>query len=783
MITIYCDTLCTQQTGFDENVWCVQAISDYIPLRQRLRQALLDLDHDFTAYVRSRIVLAWLDDMRDYDNAVVKWVQLSPREQFREGYGFPPPADLEETAVVHLLDLPLKWENWAADDPGGWILSQVLDVVWQPVTPYKRHLADLAAWAALKGDVPPMLTRLVQSRLAQWKGQDSRYALFQKMPLRSAGELVLLRSWLDRYPATCSLRQGLETIPAEDCSQQVNAARAVLEQHAVELKQFWDMWLATSKPEDMPAAVRKMTGLLDAEFDTFHEWAKRNPRLLTTTLLDQARIVFAQSSRAQTVVRRLERLVPPPIPPTPADDWPVEKWLQWVTADYMPYFAWVIRNDQDRSDQTDLARRFAAWLASHYADMVFVKDTPLVIRHQRIIQDWFEANPGGVAFWFIVDGLTWWQATRLVDICSDQAIGVQVFEPALSALPSVTCVSKKVMALGFLDPKIQDQSVVSLLTNRMADLGRPATIVSQPKQLSQHIAEGLKPGIYVLLYNALDTQNHESRSFTDDKSVSGHLELLAECMQEGLEQAQSQGVEAAIFVSSDHGSTLLPQQTRVLTVPRFAQVLDDPEESDEELQPKAKKSYAGTRTCSVRNLPEGDSVASLEEDWHILRRVDLTLSEDYLIPKGYEAVGQKPRGWTHGGATPEETVVAFIQLQQAPSQLVEPVVRFTGQLGARANSALQFEIVNPNPVPLCEVRLTLPSWSQTLPWPRIKPQSTSSKAAVTAPPATTAAGTQKVAWILAFKDRGRSYQFEGVAEVPIRRLQVSAIDDMFGEMR
>jgi hypothetical protein len=784
MITIYCDTSCTQQTGFDLNVWCVQAISEYIPLRQRLRRALSDWEHDFTVYVRDRMVLTWLDDMRDYDSTLVKWVQLSPREQFRDEYGFPPPVDLEETAVVQLLELSLVRENWAADDPCGWILSQVLGPVWQPAVLHKRHFAELAAWAATNGDVPVMLTRLVQSRLVQWEAQDSRYGLFREQTLRSAGQMVLLRSWLDRYPTTCSLRQQLEKVPIEDCSQYVDAARSVLGQHTADLKHFWTMWLSISAPEDMPAAVRKMTGVLDAELDTFNEWAKRNPNLLTTALLDQVRLLFKPLARSQALLRRLEQSVPPPMPTTPEENWPVGEWLQWATSEYMPYFAWVIRNNQDRGQQMHLAGRFAAWLASQYGNLVFVKDTPLIIRHRQAIQNWTEANPDSVVFWFIIDGLTWWQAGRLVDICSDQELGIETFEPALSALPSVTCVSKKVLALGYLDPQIEKESVASLLVKQLTALGHTTTIVSQPEQLGQYIADGLKPGIYVLLYNALDAHNHDSRGFTDDQSVAGYLDLLVHYMQEGLDQAQNQGMKAAVFVSSDHGSTLLPPQPKVLPVPRFAQALNDPEDVDEEPQTKTKKTaYGRTRTCSVPALPEGDAAAVLEDDWHILRRADLTLSEDFLIPKGYQAVGQKPRGWTHGGATPEETVVAFIQLQHAPSQLVEPVIRFTGQLGTRTNSSLQFEIVNPNSVPLCEVRLALPGWAHTLQWSKVKPQSTSSKVAVTAPPATSSALTQKIEWVLSFQDRGHSYQFAGVIGVPIRRLQVSAVDDLFGEMK
>jgi hypothetical protein len=89
MITICCDFNQLQKVSPSEYVGVASQIQDYIPLRQCLRRAL-DSEQDYTVYVHLPILAHWLRDLRDYGPDVVRWEEISLREQFRERFGFLP---------------------------------------------------------------------------------------------------------------------------------------------------------------------------------------------------------------------------------------------------------------------------------------------------------------------------------------------------------------------------------------------------------------------------------------------------------------------------------------------------------------------------------------------------------------------------------------------------------------------------------------------------------------------------------------------------------------------
>src|SRR6266516_7576112 len=155
MITIYCDFQITQQVKTDNYTMVASQVRDYIPLRQYLRHALNDADHNYTVYVQSLVLARWVQDLRDYGPDVIRWEEVNLREQFQQKYGFLPPPRLDEKAIsdLQLLDLPLP-DDLALSDLVGWLLGQCIDRVWTYQKPYKGHLADLAAWALKAEQVP-----------------------------------------------------------------------------------------------------------------------------------------------------------------------------------------------------------------------------------------------------------------------------------------------------------------------------------------------------------------------------------------------------------------------------------------------------------------------------------------------------------------------------------------------------------------------------------------------------------------------------------------------------
>lgn len=783
MITIYCDFQVTQQVKTDNYTMVASQVRDYIPLRQYLRHALNDADHNYTVYLQSLVLARWVQDLRDYGPDVIRWEEVNLREQFQQKYGFLPPSELDEKAVrdLQLLDLPLP-DDLALSDLVGWLLGQCIDRVWTYQKPYKGHLADLAAWALNAEQVPSPFMGLLRERLIQWREIDGRYQQFLDSSWQEAGTSFLLRWALNSYPTRFSLRQQLDSVPLEDCSQYPKLCQNLLNKHAAELNNFWNTWFATNDSQDMILAIQTMSGLADVELSIFERWAQENAGTLTIALLDKARDRFSFLPQSRIVLRQLVQLIPPAVPDIPDDHWSFDEWLYWATEKYIPYFSWVIRNQQERNIQMELASYFENWLIATYPKFLFDRNAPFITNQKYQVLESLSSNQVDVVLWFIVDGLTWWQGTKLSNICTERGLGITQLLPSLSALPSVTSISKRALVQGSLDPTRTTQSISQLLESLLIRDTVNAHVYTQHYEMEIDMRTKIESGLYVLLYNALDHQSHESRSFTDDESTDGHLNLIAQLAEKGFQQGLKQGLKVKVFISSDHGSTLLPSPGTVLPVPNFAQPFDGEDTIADEAIDKDQKLYQRTRVCAIESEPKESTLKHVEQDWYLLRKNVFNLALDFLIPRGYASVGRRPKGWTHGGATPEETVVAFIELQPSPFQVSAPTINSEGYLTPHRANFLKVRLINSNPLPLKNVQFVIIDTSVNMGLGIIQPTS-QSVSEIEAPPATSKGTTQVLRWMLTCEVNGQSWSFKGDLEVPIRRFQVSAVDELFEDMQ
>jgi hypothetical protein len=171
-------------------------------------------------------------------------------------------------------------------------------------------------------------------------------------------------------------------------------------------------------------------------------------------------------------------------------------------------------------------------------------------------------------------------------------------------------------------------------------------------------------------------------------------------------------------------------------------------------------------------------LSQLESDWYLLRSDVFNLPHHFLIPRGYTAVKRRPPGWTHGGATPEETVTPFFEVQPQPIEIVSPLIKIEDFLRAAQPSQLQLTVINPNPTPLNAVRFIIAGFPEPVEWPRMQPNTPYTET-ITAPPSTSKDDFQILEWTLTSEAGGRRQQFSDQVKIPVRRFQRSAVDELF----
>lgn len=778
MITILSDLQRTYQEGSTQFVSVVDQLQEYIPLRQWLRRALDDPDRDYTVYVQRQLLVKWLEDLRSYSSRVVLWKDLSLRDGFEQKFGIVPPAALDDAAIKELgllnLDPPSQNDGMEAI---GWILKCLLSPVWRADVPYPGHIASLAAWAAGYQTSHKALLELMRQRLTQWKDHDDRYLFFLTEPLAAAGEAVLLRWGLRNYPDGFSLTETQSRAPMVDCQQHRQSVALAMDKHHDELGRFWRLWLA-QHPDGVLQAINGMSGTSQVEVNILISWLQENRLEPSSDLIDAVRFKFAEMRELEPNLRRLRALVSPSVPQSPEAEWTSDQWLAWATTEYMPYFAWVIRQRQPRHRQIDLADKYADWLVNSYAGLMFAQNPIFVTAQQSYVNDLFATKQVDVLFWFIIDGLTWWQGQRLMELYSESGLGIVELGPQLSALPSVTSVSKRALANGYFETSQQNLPIANMLHDRLARQAVGSRVHTQVGDFEADVADELSPGVFALLYNALDRQSHDSRHFSADESIDGHLKLIVRLTNSGFRQCLRQGLRARAIISSDHGSTLLPENATVLNIPNYALLLDD-SELDRPFSPA--NTYQRSRACGVeRELTDRD-MEQLESDWYLLRSEVYNLPQHFLVPKGYAAVKRRPVGWTHGGATPEETIVPFFEIQTQPLEVLSPLVKIEGPLRAAQSSTIRITVVNPNLSPMNGVRFKMADFPDMIEWPTLKPN-VPYVAETGVPAATSKSDTQPVEWLLTGDISGQHRQFVGLESIPVRRFQQSAVDELFEDM-
>jgi hypothetical protein len=784
MIYIYCDIERFTAAQPDEQTWVADDIGEYIALRKKLRLALDDEDHDFTVYLHSPLLVKWIADLRDYDEKIVAWKTIDVRWYAQDFLGFPIPDELDNSAIRELnvmyLEPPVH-----TSDPDGWFLKQYLGPVWEVMEPDVEHLAKFVVWAAsYTSQLHPALSKLAKRRLEKWSQGDQRYAYFSHNEWNRAARNILMRWIFHRYPEDFVDRLGWAAIPIvnidkypDDCIESSQKRKL-----AAEIRRYWSLFFARKErsfTQHIEGALVQMSGLIEDELEAMYDYLSKYPANLSLSILEQVRNRFRLLPTGQTILDRLEELVPPKAPTVPDDQWEASRWLQWVTEEYIPYFAWIVRANQPRQALVPLIDRFSDWFVSQYSHLLFDPHSPLLLTQQSYVSKLMQDNPNSIVLWAIIDGLTWWQGKLLVDECKKRRLYIHRQQPALSALPSITSVSKRSLAMGYVSPTESQRPIAKVMREQLASSYDNVAICSEPKELLDSVRSFDAPGICVLLYNALDAHNHESSTFTDDESVKGYLRATAEALTLAVDQARRWGFEAHVIISSDHGSTLLPEDAVKLEMPAFLQMLDDEGEGGGSGDRK-QENFQRNRACKITRELRAEEVSLLKKNWYILDKAGFGLADTLLVPKGYAYVKRRPRGWIHGGATPEETVVPFIELRPQPLQALEPEVRFEGYLLPGRSNSISIIITNPNPFPLTKLRFEIANEKQVATLSRLAANN-SAKLDFPVPPVQRD-GRATFEWTLRCEVVGNIQEFGGEATLPVRRMQVSEVDDLFKEM-
>ena len=775
MITIIADRYCYERPP--SGALLATRTGEYVTVRRRVREAL-DHNEPLVVYATDPVLLHWLADLQRYPDSRVTWRVVDPAEEFMRFFGVSPtpPFTAARIAALKLQELPPVAAGMFVE-PLSWILGHRLHPVWQHDELAAGHAIALAEWAIQQTQpLETNLLALAQAQLERWSTDAPIYRAFHAASIAQDSAKLLVRWALRWYNGNWRGVQTWSNAPLLAIEPSPAAVVQALHSERTAIQTYWNRQIvsASVNAARIQAAVAEMSGLSQAELEALELMVKRCPAALDNSLLETIQNRFAQLPNAERTLHRIAGLIVPPKPSLPDPAWSTEHWLRWVTQHYMPYFTWLIQRGGERDHQQACALAYSDWLYNQYPSWLNDQQSPLLLRQYQHMHALLEGDDQAVVVWLVVDGMTWWQGQIMVEMCQRHGLHVQAQQVGIAVLPSITSVSKRALVTGQPTIDLAQPTIAEAARLKLARSNISAVVSYDLAVATETLCRDEHMRVALVLFNMIDVLAHQTSSFTDNLGIRGYLEIVATQLQSVQQACAEQGRRLHVLIGSDHGSTLLPPEAHSLPLPNRVREIDDvwePELPDREAQ------KPGTRAAAT----DLDQVPHVDrQTWYALDRDRFQLDRHYLVPRGYNYIKRRPVAWTHGGLTPEETIVPLLHLAAEQPRLLPLEIEFAGTLNVGQAGTIIVVLRNLNPFPVQELALAVEGATTTgalLLLGSLEQQQIELEFAPVQTPGTELQSTYQVS----YNAFGTIRRDTGQARIALRRLQTEdrSFDDMF----
>ena len=435
-------------------------------------------------------------------------------------------------------------------------------------------------------------------------------------------------------------------------------------------------------------ALDGMSGKLIGEREAIVEYVKTNLQRSSPDVLARIRAKFSTLPETDDLIGRLHAELPPGRPPQISGTSKAAEWLKWTTRFYAPYRRWLIRNNLNDPIVDAMASEYEDWLNRSYPDLLSNGDV-LVVNVYKVVRERLDRRER--VLWLVVDNLCSLWFGEFVRALEDAGIQIRDTRRMLSMLPSNTAVSRRAMLAGRLPvDAVKFRSEADACRQLWMEQGIPnIAFCTSITQVERALPEDFD--LIILVDDVLDTLAHvpDRPGFYREEQMTAAMNMLAFKISSILRKMQSIG-PSKLIVSTDHGAVWPSVDSQVITVPPSGTVDDDFQEH--------------RRYCQVQNTTGINFV-----DWHVLNAHSHALPTTYVVPRGQRYVGARPKAYTHGGLSPEETVVTLLVGDVERGDGLELVLaQATSPLRLGRPGRLAILVRNPFDVPVENLIIALP---------------------------------------------------------------------------
>lgn len=513
--------------------------------------------------------------------------------------------------------------------------------------------------------------------------------------------------------------------------------------------------------------LNEMTGSFEGERDALLEHLDRHLSLCSPVLLEQVRHKFINLPETNSKLQTLASRLPPKKPelPNPKDWKDTKKCFKWAVGSYLPYRYWMITNNQVDDEIEAMSQIYEEWLYNSYPKLLNRPQQFVYGTYQDIVQ----LLERQTVLWVMIDNLPFFFRATLARHLKENGFRIEKIIRQLSMLPSETTISRKSALIGCLPNQIpEDANEADALleawqnrTNQTHILGK----LNDFENIDQYQAN-----LFIYIYNWLDKLGHtpSSKDFEREAEIDTALARLISKLRIAMTQLTQIG-PATLVISTDHGSTYLPHRGQGLSVPLAAM---------EDATYQEHRRFIRTSRRDVLN----------DTEWFYLDKDKFCLHHNYAVARGWRYIGSRPRGYTHGGLSPEETIVPMFicELGKGESELLQLYFEHaTDFLRLGRPGKLAIRVRNPYRIPIESLEITLSDFGQTFPPVDVDPQMEAITDALefTLPPKMTVEEEAVFINITAlFTARDQPHSQMTKLRIKVRQLFKTELDDEFGAM-
>lgn len=680
----------------------VIGIADYISAVQHIKRAA-QRSETARILVRHPVCATWLQRLAtSYSDSEVRFTAISARDELARRWQTAIPDSVSDADVLASGFLEADVVPRSGQSYEDIILEHYWGEYFTAISVPLHRLAellediDIQRWEANQS--LPLVTQVFAERKQRWIAQAPSKA--HKTLAQAVFDAPMeLKSRLGTYKVLRRYPSDLREAVLEDWNEvfeytKVNPDHIALDALDLsatvqEIKYYLNGLTPTiNTPEDLARVLDLMSGYLHEEF----AWVQQQLTANAATWQINEALIAHIATRFQPImddiadeIATLRNTIPPAYPQAPAYDQTAQAWMEWAVHSYLPYRFWLEENDQWDAAVADYAGQYADWFFEHYTELQYEEQGRWVFDVlNRIL---LRLKQGAKGLFIIVDNLTFKYVGYLREQFARRGFHIHgAVEPVWAVIPTTTEVSKYCLVGGARElVNVQGHGYEDILAKDWQGHFDDFQVGYIPILDNLKKRENFDADLLVLNYLPIDGVLHQDErqvGTTHTRQIHGRLADLVDVVCKFTRRAKVEQ-QLVIFIASDHGST------KVLA--GNEDVLDD----------KFYKQQATDRHHRYIAVPENRAAHPTAYDQaqcYILPAKTFGTHESYFIPRGYGLfIKTNESIYVHGGLTPEETLVPFMQFAKTEVQAQQPTLKLRDNVIRYAvKQSLALIVGNPN---------------------------------------------------------------------------------------